>query len=135
MTATKRRIPVRVLYNGHIKQFITILVNSLSRRHAAKHQIPTPQECEDLEGRPSHGFSGGETLNCMQISIRLQCWYLLHALQCPLLVLLSVLYATAILNHVANSPTQFAKHDCGPGPVEIPKSTPLARNVDRAASP
>jgi hypothetical protein len=36
--ATKRRIPARVLYNGQIKQFITILENSLEMGHAAKHQ-------------------------------------------------------------------------------------------------
>jgi len=36
--ATKRRIPARVLYNGLIKQLITILENSLEMRHAAKHQ-------------------------------------------------------------------------------------------------
>ena len=36
--ATKRRIPARVLYNGQIKQLITVLENSLEMRHAAKHQ-------------------------------------------------------------------------------------------------
>lgn len=36
--ATKRRIPSRVLFNGQIKQLITILENSLEMRHAAKHQ-------------------------------------------------------------------------------------------------
>ncbi|PGH01056.1 hypothetical protein AJ79_08025 [Helicocarpus griseus UAMH5409] len=36
--ATKRRIPARVLYNGQIKQFVTVLENSLEMRHAAKHQ-------------------------------------------------------------------------------------------------
>jgi hypothetical protein len=36
--ATKRRIPARVLFNGQIKQLITILENSLEMRHAAKHQ-------------------------------------------------------------------------------------------------
>lgn len=36
--ATKRRIPARVLYNGQIKQFVTILENSLEMRHAARHQ-------------------------------------------------------------------------------------------------
>jgi hypothetical protein len=36
--ATKRRIPARVLYNGQIKQFITILENSLEMRHAAAHK-------------------------------------------------------------------------------------------------
>jgi hypothetical protein len=36
--ATKRRIPARVLYNGQIKQLVTVLENSLEMRHAAKHQ-------------------------------------------------------------------------------------------------
>ncbi|KAJ5602061.1 hypothetical protein N7510_011595 [Penicillium lagena] len=36
--ATTRRIPARILYNGQIKQLITILENSLEMRHAAKHQ-------------------------------------------------------------------------------------------------
>ena len=36
--ATKRRIPTRVLYQGQIKQLITVLENSLEMRHAAKHQ-------------------------------------------------------------------------------------------------
>jgi len=36
--ATKRRIPARVLYNGQIKQLVTILENSLEMRHASKHQ-------------------------------------------------------------------------------------------------
>ena len=36
--ATKRRVPARLLYQGQIKQFITILENSSEMRHAAKHQ-------------------------------------------------------------------------------------------------
>jgi hypothetical protein len=36
--ATKRRIPARVLYNGQIKQLVTILENSLEMRHAARNQ-------------------------------------------------------------------------------------------------
>ncbi|ROT42806.1 hypothetical protein SODALDRAFT_24299 [Sodiomyces alkalinus F11] len=36
--ATKRRIPARVLYNGQIKQFVTVLENSLEMRHASKQQ-------------------------------------------------------------------------------------------------
>lgn len=36
--ATKRRIPARLLYQGQIKQLVTILENSLEMRHAAKHQ-------------------------------------------------------------------------------------------------
>ncbi|KAI9818050.1 MAG: hypothetical protein M1827_000674 [Pycnora praestabilis] len=35
--ATKRRVPARVLYNGQIRQLVTILENSLEMRHAAKH--------------------------------------------------------------------------------------------------
>ncbi|KKY22694.1 hypothetical protein UCRPC4_g03197 [Phaeomoniella chlamydospora] len=42
--ATKRRIPARVLYNGQIKQFITVLENSLEMRHAVKH---TSRPCKD----------------------------------------------------------------------------------------
>ncbi|ODA80083.1 hypothetical protein RJ55_03041 [Drechmeria coniospora] len=36
--ATKRRIPARLLYNGQIKQLVTILENSLELRHPANHQ-------------------------------------------------------------------------------------------------
>ncbi|MCJ1340692.1 hypothetical protein MMC09_005988 [Bachmanniomyces sp. S44760] len=36
--ATKRRIPARLLYNGQIKQLVTVLENSMEMRHAAKHQ-------------------------------------------------------------------------------------------------
>lgn len=36
--ATKRRIPMRVLWNGQIKQLVTVLENSLEMRHAAKQQ-------------------------------------------------------------------------------------------------
>ncbi|KAL2156433.1 hypothetical protein VTH82DRAFT_1178 [Thermothelomyces myriococcoides] len=36
--ATKRRIPARVLYNGQIKQFVTVLENSLEMRHSTKQQ-------------------------------------------------------------------------------------------------
>lgn len=36
--ATKRRVPARLLYNGQIRQLVTVLENSLEMRHAAKHQ-------------------------------------------------------------------------------------------------
>ena len=36
--ATKRRVPARVLYNGQIKQLVTVLESSLEMRHAAAHQ-------------------------------------------------------------------------------------------------
>ncbi|KAL2016734.1 hypothetical protein VTK56DRAFT_3123 [Thermocarpiscus australiensis] len=35
--ATKRRIPARVLYNGQIRQFVTVLENSLEMRHHHHH--------------------------------------------------------------------------------------------------
>lgn len=46
--ATKRRIPARVLYNGQIKQFVTILENSLEMRHAAKHQSRPPKDDRNI---------------------------------------------------------------------------------------
>ncbi|WEW59675.1 hypothetical protein PRK78_005154 [Emydomyces testavorans] len=36
--ATKRRIPARVLYNGQIKQFVTVLENALETRNVPKNQ-------------------------------------------------------------------------------------------------
>lgn len=46
--ATKRRVPARVLYNGQIKQFVTILENSLEMRHAAKHQSRPPKDDRNI---------------------------------------------------------------------------------------
>ncbi|KAL9126269.1 MAG: hypothetical protein Q9217_004662 [Psora testacea] len=42
--ATKRRIPARVLYNGQIKQLVTILENSLEMRHASAHRSRPPKD-------------------------------------------------------------------------------------------
>lgn len=42
--ATKRRIPARVLYNGQIKQLVTVLENSLEMRHASAHQSRPPKD-------------------------------------------------------------------------------------------
>ena len=42
--AENRRIPARLLYNRQIKQFTTILENSLEMRHGAKHQS---RPCKD----------------------------------------------------------------------------------------
>lgn len=42
--ATKRRIPARLLYDGQIKQMVTILENSLEMRHAAAHQSRPPKD-------------------------------------------------------------------------------------------
>lgn len=42
--ATKRRIPARLLYNGQIKQLVTVLENSLEMRHASAHQSRPPKD-------------------------------------------------------------------------------------------
>ena len=42
--ATKRRIPARVLYNGQIKQLVTVLENSLEMRHASAHHSRPPKD-------------------------------------------------------------------------------------------
>ncbi|KAG8533151.1 uncharacterized protein KY384_001934 [Bacidia gigantensis] len=42
--ATKRRIPARVLYNGQIKQLVTVLDNSLEMRHVSAHQSRPPKD-------------------------------------------------------------------------------------------
>ena len=42
--ATKRRIPARILYNGQIKQLVTILENSLEMRHVAAHNSRPPRD-------------------------------------------------------------------------------------------
>ncbi|KAI9756608.1 MAG: hypothetical protein M4579_003786 [Chaenotheca gracillima] len=42
--ATKRRIPARILYNGQIKQLVTVLENSMEMRHAAAHQSRPPKD-------------------------------------------------------------------------------------------
>lgn len=47
--ATKRRIPARVLYNGQIKQFITILENSLEMKQAAKQSRPLKDDRNILQ--------------------------------------------------------------------------------------
>jgi len=48
--ATKRRIPARVLYNGQIKQLVTILENSMEMRHAAKHQSRPLKDDRNVRG-------------------------------------------------------------------------------------
>ncbi|CAG8970934.1 hypothetical protein HYALB_00000914 [Hymenoscyphus albidus] len=60
--ATKRRIPARVLYNGQIKQFITILENSLEMRHAAKHQSRPPKDDRNILQLISAGIQVGKIL-------------------------------------------------------------------------
>ncbi|KAL9099620.1 MAG: hypothetical protein Q9163_004909 [Psora crenata] len=42
--ATKRRIPARVLYNGQIKQLVTVLENSLEMRHSSAHHSRPPKD-------------------------------------------------------------------------------------------
>ena len=46
--ATKRRIPARVLYNGQIKQLVTVLENSLEMRHASAHSSRPPKDDRNI---------------------------------------------------------------------------------------
>lgn len=46
--ATKRRIPARVLYNGQIKQLVTVLENSLEMRHASTHSSRPPKDDRNI---------------------------------------------------------------------------------------
>jgi len=63
--ATKRRIPARVLYNGQIKQFITVLENSLDRVEAPQRRPEHPPadfsrnpSCTDFERCASNAKIG-----------------------------------------------------------------------------
>lgn len=42
--AIKRRIPARILYDGQIKQLVTVLENSLEMRHASANQSRPPKD-------------------------------------------------------------------------------------------
>ncbi|KAL2200997.1 hypothetical protein P885DRAFT_65299 [Corynascus similis CBS 632.67] len=64
--ATKRRIPARVLYNGQIKQFVTILENSLEMRHAAKHQSRPPKDDRNILQLISAGIQVAKILKDAQ---------------------------------------------------------------------
>lgn len=64
--ATKRRIPARVLYNGQIKQFVTILENSLEMRHAAKHQSRPLKDDRNILQLISAGIQVAKTLKDAQ---------------------------------------------------------------------
>ena len=61
--ATKRRIPARVLYNGQIKQLITVLENSLEMRHAAKHQSRPLKDDRNVLQLISAGILAAENCN------------------------------------------------------------------------
>ncbi|KAI4191519.1 MAG: hypothetical protein L6R41_000053 [Letrouitia leprolyta] len=67
--ATKRRIPARVLYNGQIKQLVTILENSMEMRHAAKHQSRPVKDDRNVLQLISAGLQVAKILKdaaCMQ---------------------------------------------------------------------
>ncbi|KAL9026323.1 MAG: hypothetical protein Q9196_004998 [Gyalolechia fulgens] len=67
--ATKRRIPARVLYNGQIKQLVTVLENSLEMRHAAKHQSRPVKDDRNVLQLISAGLQVAKILKdaaCMQ---------------------------------------------------------------------
>ena len=60
--ATKRRIPARVLYQGQIKQFVTVLENSREMRHAAKHQSRPPKDDRNVLQLVSAGLQVAKIL-------------------------------------------------------------------------
>ncbi|KAI4255839.1 MAG: hypothetical protein LQ352_002357 [Teloschistes flavicans] len=75
--ATKRRIPARVLYNGQIKQLVTILENSLEMRHAAKHQSRPLKDDRNILQLISAGLQVAKMLKdaaCMQYMDSLYLW-------------------------------------------------------------
>jgi len=61
--ATKRRIPARVLYNGQIKQLVTILENSLEMKHAVKHQSRPLKDDRNILQLISAGIQVAKILN------------------------------------------------------------------------
>jgi hypothetical protein len=67
--ATKRRIPARVLYNGQIKQFVTILENSLEMRHAAKHQSRPVKDDRNILQLVSAGIQVAKILKDAQAMV------------------------------------------------------------------
>ncbi|KAI4106593.1 MAG: hypothetical protein L6R37_002094 [Teloschistes peruensis] len=75
--ATKRRIPARVLYNGQIKQLVTILENSLEMRHAAKHQSRPLKDDRNILQLISAGLQVAKMLKdaaCMEYMDSLYLW-------------------------------------------------------------
>jgi len=60
--ASKRRVPTRVLYHGQIKQFVTILDNSLEMFHAAKHQSRPPKDDRNVLQLISAGIQVAQIL-------------------------------------------------------------------------
>lgn len=75
--ATKRRIPARFLYNGQIKQFVTILENSLEMRHAAKHQSRPLKDDRNILQLISAGIQVAKILKDAQAMAALDDLYVL----------------------------------------------------------
>jgi len=67
--ATKRRIPARVLYNGQIKQFVTVLENSLEMRHAAKNQSRSLKDDRNILQLISAGIQVAKILKDAQAMV------------------------------------------------------------------
>jgi hypothetical protein len=80
--ATKRRIPARVLYNGQIKQFVTILENSLEMRHAAKHQSRPVKDDRNILQLVSAGIQVAKILKDAQAMV---CFFALYWWSCSLI--------------------------------------------------
>ncbi|KAI9376691.1 hypothetical protein BJX61DRAFT_530696 [Aspergillus egyptiacus] len=74
--ATKRRIPARVLYNGQIKQLVTVLENSLEMRHAAKHQSRPIKDDRNVLQLISAGIQVAKILKDASAMEYLDCLYI-----------------------------------------------------------
>ena len=74
--ATKRRIPARLLYDGQIKQMVTVLENSLEMRHASAHLSRPPKDDWNVLQLVSAGvqvaklLKDGETMGVLEALYR-----------------------------------------------------------------
>ena len=69
------RIPMRVLWNGQIKQLVTVLENSLEMRHAAKHQSRPLKDDRNILQLISAGLQVAKMLKDPQAMVHLDRLY------------------------------------------------------------
>lgn len=73
--ATKRRIPARVLYNGQIKQFVTVLENSLEMRHSTKQQSRPLKDDRNILQLISAGIQVAKILKDAPAMVSCHCFF------------------------------------------------------------
>lgn len=83
--ATKRRIPARVLYEGQIKQFVTVLENSLEMRHSSKQGVRPLKDDRHILQQISAGIQVAKILKDAQAMVGLlhSCYLLLSHVHFP----------------------------------------------------